>query len=633
MPQSESAAPVITAIYVITSDQHGTAHVRLAMARLRGLAETLIVVVEAGQEMAVRAALADSPADRIVPVSKPITSPLTGYRDALLTFDREKPAAGGSVIVASSSAFGPFGDLGAAIAGQTAAGADLLAPYWHSPALDDRLKARNLPRRIAYLDFAVFAPTLLADDGFWNFWEQLRPSGDSWQDFLAGPAAFSVWMERAGHTTRYGLAEDRLKTADPRHFEIHTLVEDGALCLPVSVFTMDPVLHDLGAIYLRDALDGLRSADPELYTAVISFATGRMQMRDFNTVADQYEILPGVAANPEKRRWRFGRVAVFIHAFYAEMMPEFWELARRLPCEAHLFLTTASEADKTGIEAFLTGKGLNAGDFTVRLVEQNRGRDMSSLFITWRDVVQEGTYEVALRLHSKRTPQVSRQVGESFKDHLFENLVASRGHVANLLDRLEAEPDIGLVIPPVIHVGFGTLGHSWFNNKAAARDLLDKMGFDIPLDAHTPVAPNGTMYWFRTDALLPMFSHPWKWEDYNPEPHHIDGGLAHVQERMIGYVVQGRGYRVYSVMTPKMASRYYAKLEYKLQRLAALLPTGNIIHQLAQLENRRGRLRTRLFHGLARIYGKILIRHPALRGPIRPLKNLFVSLLSPGPRS
>ena len=50
---------------------------------------------------------------------------------------------------------------------------------------------------------------------------------------------------------------------------------------------------------------------------------------------------------------------------------------------------------------------------------------------------------------------------------------------------------------------------------------------DVPLDDHTPMAPYGTMYWFRTDALLRMFEWTWRWEDYNAEPHHIDGGLAH----------------------------------------------------------------------------------------------------------
>ncbi|WP_201722053.1 rhamnan synthesis F family protein, partial [Sulfitobacter sp. HI0027] len=72
--------------------------------------------------------------------------------------------------------------------------------------------------------------------------------------------------------------------------------------------------------------------------------------------------------------------------------------------------------------------------------------------ITFRDVILSDKYQVALRLHSKRTPQVSPRVAEEFKTHLFDNLVGSRGYVHNLLDKMEAEPDLGLLIPPIIHI-------------------------------------------------------------------------------------------------------------------------------------------------------------------------------------
>ena len=57
------------------------------------------------------------------------------------------------------------------------------------------------------------------------------------------------------------------------------------------------------------------------------------------------------------------------------------------------------------------------------------------------------------------------------------------------------------------------------------------MGLKVPLDDHMPVTADGTMYWFRTDTLKKMFE--WRWRDYNPEPNHVDGGLAHVQERQL----------------------------------------------------------------------------------------------------
>jgi rhamnosyltransferase len=325
-------------------------------------------------------------------------------------------------------------------------------------------------------------------------------------------------------------------------------------------------------------------------------------------------------------------VAVFIHAFYAEMMPDFWAQIEKFPMPAHLFLSTASDQNKTAIEAFLDARGWPATQRTVRVVEQNRGRDMSSLFITFRDIALSGDYEVALRLHSKRTPQVTRQVAEGFKAHLFDNLVHSPGAIRQILDRLEAEPDIGLVIPPVIHVGFGTLGHAWFNNRAAVQQLCDRMGLKVPLDADTPVAPYGTMFWFRTTALRPMFDWPWQWEDYNPEPNHVDGGLAHVQERLIGYAVQGSGYRILSVMSPELAARNYARLEYKLQLFAGRLASHHVLDQMAQLERGAETLNARADRGLRRFYGRIITRYPGARAFLRPLARRVAPLLNPGYR-
>lgn len=616
--------PGAVAIYVVDPSHGGDAHVSLALSRLRALVDKLIVVVCDDEA----AGLADQTApDHMCGFSGSARTPLAGLRDALAAFRDEILASGGPVIFTSSAVFGPTGNPGPRIAAMAAEGIDLYAPYWHAPALVPQSAAKRNKSRIPFLDFAVFAPRLLVNDGFWKFWATFRSGSDHGSEFLAGPAAFSAWMRTEGLKIGYAMDESRLETADPQLAEVHKLVEDRAPCIPVAVFTLDPLLHDLNAINLRDALDRLRTADPELYTAVVAFASRYLPLRDFTMVADQYEVLPHTAGNPQKSEWAFGPVAVFIHVFYRAMIEEFWELTRRLPCAHHLFLTTSGESEKAEIEAFLRDRGLTDSDFTVRTVEQNRGRDMSSLFITWRDVVADNGYQVALRLHSKRTPQVSRQVGESFKEHLFDNLIASSGYVANLLDMMEAEPDIGLVIPPAVHIGFDTLGHSWFNNKAGLSALCREMGFEVPLDEFTPVAPYGTMYWFRTDALRKMFEWPWKWDAYNTEPHHIDGGLAHVQERLIGYAAQSRGYRVLTVMTPRLAARNYAKLEYKMQYLTGHLMTGHILTQAAQLKAAAG-LRIRLFRALKERYGRLLVRHPGLRGPLRPAKQLVVALFT-----
>ena len=466
----------------------------------------------------------------------------------------------------------------------------------------------------------------MMSEAFWAWVEGLDVDGGE-AEFKTGMLGLAKLLDRKGLKVFYPVADDFFETADPRIYEVHKIAASRGPAIPAAVFFLDPVLHDLNAIYLRRALDTLRETSPEFYAAIMHFGVRRLPAREFSMVTDQYEIIPEIATHPGKTEWSFGRIAVFIHAFYSNMMPEFWDRLQAIPTDFDLFISTSSEADKAIIDDFLTEHGFPDNRRDVRVVEQNRGRDMSSLFITFRDVILDDRYEVALRLHSKRTPQVSRQVGESFKDHLFENLVGSPDHVRNILDMLEDQPDIGLVIPPVIHIGFGTLGHSWFDNRTALTKLLKDMEIEVPLDAHTPVAPYGTMYWFRTRALRVMFSWNWKWEDYNAEPNHIDGGLAHVQERLIGYVSQAKGYRTVSVLTPRNAARGYAKLEYKLALLSSFLVSGNIYHQRMELAARHSATRQSLYHILGTRYSSFLQKHPGSRRFISPIARQIGKLL------
>ena len=215
----------------------------------------------------------------------------------------------------------------------------------------------------------------------------------------------------------------------------------------------------------------------------------------------------------------------------------------------------------------------------MRVVEQNRGRDMSSLFITFRDRMLSGEYAWVLRLHSKRTPQMPWQIGQSFKQHLIENLAPSRRFVASLFDLLE-QPEyrnVGVVAPPVVHIGFGTLGHSWYSNRKPleklAKETEDQTCRWIRILRSRPMARcTGSV----PRRLEPMFRHDWKWEDYNAEPNHTDGGLAHVQERLHLLLRAAARVQVSGGDVGRSGASNYQKLEYKHQIMPAAFLSASI---------------------------------------------------------
>ncbi len=625
---SEIPNPVVTAVYVITVNPKPDDHVRYALTALRRLSARCVVICAPDYVGTVRTILADRPQDSVQELGGSVQTVAAGYKQGLKWL-WDQGSDPGSVILTGSHVIGPLLPLDPRALDLEAHDADFFAPYWHNAALDLRFKQRKGLRLLPSHDFAVVSARLMSDAGFRAFWENLRPTDDYWEEFQRLNLGFSEFLKSGNHKVIYPMPPDALETSDTSISEIHKIVAYDAPCLPVSVLRLDPILHDLYATDLRIALNDLRLRHPEIYKLVVNYASHNIAPRDFAMASDSYDVLPLMAAHPEKTEWSFGRIAIFIHAFYADMMPEFWVLLQRIPCAYDLFITTSNQENRDQIDSFLKSQGLKAEAVNVVVVERNRGRDMSSLFISFREAALSGKYNVALRLHSKRTPQVSRQVGENFKKYLFDNLVGSRGYIANILDRFEQEPDLGMIMPPVVHVGFGTLGHSWYNNFQPLAAIAEKMELKVNFDVDTPLAPLGTMYWFRPDAVQKMFEWPWQWEDYNPEPRHIDGGLAHVQERLICYVCVDRGYRVLMAMTPEHAGRNYAKLEYKLQLLAARLASGNIMIQRDQLDQLRVTPRSRALRSLMQIYGKIVRRFPGSRRTLRPIGHFLRGVLTP----
>ncbi|MCU6181468.1 rhamnan synthesis F family protein, partial [Enterobacter roggenkampii] len=100
--------------------------------------------------------------------------------------------------------------------------------------------------------------------------------------------------------------------------------------------------------------------------------------------------------NPEPK------IAVLAHVFYSDMWEEIYSYIKNIPYKYDLYISTSSEKDAS----ILREKTKDIGQYVeVRVVEENRGRDMSSLFITFKDIGTSDKYDYICRLHSKKSPQ------------------------------------------------------------------------------------------------------------------------------------------------------------------------------------------------------------------------------------
>ncbi|WP_238527661.1 rhamnan synthesis F family protein [Pseudoxanthomonas spadix] len=443
----------------------------------------------------------------------------------------------------------------------------------------------RLPYHINTNFLAVRAP-LLRSPPFRKYWGAIKGADTYEAAIQEHETRFTDHFTELGYVSDTYLDCRKYGTHYPAILDIDETMVDRNPLLKRRAFFHDPRFLEHYAADLPRAIDVMRRTSDYDESMIWRNVVRSAELRNLNTNASLTSILPDVRMKQDATLPDYGRVAVCAHVYYTDMLEELLQLADTIPVEYDFIATTETEEKKAFIEKAIAGRK-NVGKVIVRVVEKNRGRDMSSLFITCRDLFMDDRYDLVCRLHTKKSPQVAAGRANMFKRHMFENLLNSRGYTTNVLDMFHDNPWIGVGVPPLVHIGYPTMGHVWFANREKAE--LFKIGLDLNInfDTDTPVGAFGTMFWFRPRALRKLFSHPWSWEDFNPEPHHVDGGLAHVLERLICYVAQDAGYTTQQIINSRLAGWNFGMLEYKLQKISAALPNADFTGQYNFLDHWR----------------------------------------------
>ncbi|WP_318241595.1 rhamnan synthesis F family protein [Cellulomonas avistercoris] len=572
-------------VFYLFYDSQGVVddYVTHMLAALRPHAEHVFVVSNSALTPDSRSRL-DAVADTVW-VRENVGFDVWGYKEAMEAFGWDRLAEYDEALFMNYTVFGPVFPFSELFDRMDAADVDFWGVTAHKEVDPNPFGAGPdvLPMHIQSHWIAVRHRMLVSRE-FRSYWDTM-PMITSYDDsILKHESRFTGHFAAKGFRFDVAYPPENYPDDHPIFEDFSLLLDDRCPIVKRRIFFHEPTYLDRRAIIGRRLVERLEAETDYPVDLIWRNVVRTVEPRTLHTNLSLLEVLPeeddGWRPPPERR------IAVFAHMYYADMADEIMACLANIPVEYDLYVSTSSEPNRAELEQTLGGAA-GVGKLEVRVVEQNRGRDMSSLFITFRDVLRSGDYDYALRVHSKKSPQNDYNNGQLFKRHMFDNLLLSPGYVAKVLRLFEENDTLGMMFPPVVHIGFPTLGHAWFNNREPAEEWAEKLGITTTFDRSTPIAAYGTMFWFRPEALRDLTDYEFAWSDYPAEPGHKDGGLAHVQERLLAYAAMNAGFHVRAILNRDWAGISHTFLEYKLQRISALLPayTQDQVDELTRLQS------------------------------------------------
>ncbi|WP_342000945.1 rhamnan synthesis F family protein [Microbacterium sp. LWH7-1.2] len=452
--------------------------------------------------------------------------------------------------------------------------------------------------------------SMFLSEAWRDYWRDLPEMPSYFDAVLKHEAVFTHHFATRGFSHAVAFSSADYPTDHPALFNADLLLADGCPVIKRRPFFHYPPFLDRHAVVGRELVDAVAAYGYPMPIFWQNLARN-VEPKVLNADAGMLEVLPDVDVS-----YNGGaplRTVAVAHIFYVEMTNEMLDRLDTLPGAYDLVVTTVDSERAARIRQFIEQRGTPRGAVDIRVVHSNDGRDQSAFLVGCRDVLLGGEYDLVVKLHSKKTPQDGFNIGRHFKDQQLRNLLDSPGYTANLIALFQKEPGLGIVYPPMIHIGYPTMGRAWWANKKGVAELCARLSIKVPLDDVSPLAPFGSMFIARPEALRLLVQEPWNYEQFGGAAAYEDGGLAHVLERMPSYAAGELGFHTRTAANAEYMAISHTALEYKLDQLSATLPgdTLDAIHYLRGAGNvGEGRL-----IDFARMY--LRLHHPGTGAALR----------------
>ncbi len=225
-----------------------------------------------------------------------------------------------------------------------------------------------------------------------------------------------------------------------------------------------------------------------------------------------------------------GRVAVFIHLYYPDLIEELNYYLENIPTEIDLYVNIPNEVNA------------DISKFTIKPKKiyrlENIGKDMSS-FIFFLQSENLFDYYAVLKLHSKKSERLGVDEGILWRKGIFQSLLGSKKRVNEILNAI-LNDGVGIVGVKEYFLPFNRRLKNYKNYKKllSTYQLNDR---DFGYHA-------GGMFWFSPNALKPIIDNKSiNFDSFRNSQNQNDGDLEHAFERIFDLCSKKTGHKTLNV--------------------------------------------------------------------------------------
>lgn len=421
--------------------------------------------------------------------------------------------------------------------------------------------------------FYVIRKRLLHSAEFRKYWDSQPEIKEGWDTYFFAEMDFYDYVKDAGFRID-AYQSDKLKGYffDNLTHNMEKLIRDDRIPFArIRPFCTDMKDQSLQIHYGKDPRQTLEYIDKYTDYDVNLIWDYILRTKNLTHIYNQLQLEYVVPRDSVEKPFTYSKkIAVILHIYYDDLVEEIANYCENfIPNTDFYITTTAEKTEKKIIEEF----GKRNLNFTCK-IRPNVGVAMSTLWVTYADIVNKGEYEYICYFHDKKSPYSHFRIhGEQFATRCYENLFGTQEIVKNIINLFEDNPRLGMLGSPIVYHGdyFAVVPRSWHLNYPKTAELAKKLSINVDINPNiAPVAPYGDMFWFRAKALKKAIGYGFTYEDFDI-PYVPDGTFMHAIERLYGFAVQDSGYYYAEVINTDNARSDLINYQYMIYQLCEIM--------------------------------------------------------------